>query len=418
MKIEQQDVARASGRETRETNETSETKGLARRPAVPIAIGALTLLAVSATLFLHRHAKVDVSGSALAAEPKGVSVVKALPTQYRATRRYIGSVQPWLEARIGPQMLSAYVDTVLVRPGDVVRRGDVLATLDCRSAATANQASAAQARALQERQKAMAAESVRLGQLAEGGYVAPNELEQKQASTKASEAQLEALRAELAGKSLQVSDCTLRAPFDGEIGVRAMDPGGFARPGATVVNVVDRHLLRVSADAPETDVAGLAPKTPVSIKLLASGKEIKALIARRAPAADPATRTVHFEIDVDPKEARVPVGTTADILVDFGEPVDALEIPLVAAKVRGDKAHVFVVEGGVAHARALTVLGERGASLFVERDVPPESEIVKEGRSRLSDQDKVIAKLEGEGRGSAPPASNVAPASVKGAANP
>src|SRR5262249_35036019 len=128
---------------------------------------------------------------------------------------------------------------------------------------------------------------------------------------------------------------------------------------------------------------------------LASGKELTATISRRAPAADPATRTVHFEIDLDPKEARVPVGTTAEVQVDFGEPVDALELPLVAAKVRGDKADVFVVESGVAHAKSLTVLGERGGTLFVKRDLSAGAEIVKEGRGRLVDNDKVIVKVEG-----------------------
>jgi len=37
-----------------------------------------------------------------------------------------------------------------------------------------------------------------------------------------------------------VSDCVLRAPFDGEIATRLVDPGAFVRPGTSIVSVIDR----------------------------------------------------------------------------------------------------------------------------------------------------------------------------------
>ena len=38
-------------------------------------------------------------------------------------RMYVGRLDPWIAASVGPQFVSAYVDTVLVRPGAVVKRG-------------------------------------------------------------------------------------------------------------------------------------------------------------------------------------------------------------------------------------------------------------------------------------------------------
>ena len=58
---------------------------------------------------------------------------------YQPSRVYVGTLEAWLTASIGPQLVSAYVDTVLVRPGAVVKRGEVLATLDCRDASAASQ---------------------------------------------------------------------------------------------------------------------------------------------------------------------------------------------------------------------------------------------------------------------------------------
>jgi RND family efflux transporter MFP subunit len=291
-------------------------------------------------------------------------------------------------------MISAYVDTVLVRPGAVVKRGEVVATLDCRNANASSQAVAMQARALEARQEASAHEASRLNNLLDGGFVSPNEAEQKTALSAAEQAQLLAAQAQLVGSSLQQNDCILRAPFDGEIATRTSDPGAFARPGVPIVSVVDRSTVRVVADAPEVDFSAVAPGTPVNMHMLSTDRDLSATISRRAPAADPLTRTVHFEMDVADPERALPVGTTADIRIDVGEPKPATEIPLSSALVRGDKATVFVVDGNVAHKRVVPVLGERTGRLFVAPSLASGTKIVTEGRALLNDNDKVNATLD------------------------
>lgn len=359
---------------------------------VPMLLGGAGLVVVGVLALLQTRATARTNHVALASEPKGVSVVTATASEYRPSHRYVGRIEPWMMARIGPQLLSGYVETVLVRPGDVVKRGAVLATLNCSVASSSSAAVAAQARALQERQRALASEATRLEQLSQDGFVAANELDQKRAGLLSGSAQVDALRAQLAGKSLEVQDCLLRAPFDGEIGERSMDPGSFARPGSTLVSVVDRHLLRVVADAPETDAVGLQVHTVVKLHLLASGATIEATVSRRAPSADPITRTVHFEIDLEPSVAAVPVGTTAEIHAELGDPTAVSQIPLTAAKVRGESAAVFVLEGDVVHARTVEVVGERGGMLFVARSLAPGTVIVNEGRSKLAEGDRVHVK--------------------------
>ena len=106
----------------------------ARSRKIPIAIGAgvVGLLLAGGALFLH--ARGSTNKVALASEPKGVTATKAAAAEYREHRRYVGTLEPWVAASVGPQLVSAYIDTVLVRPGAVVKRGEVLATLDCRNA--------------------------------------------------------------------------------------------------------------------------------------------------------------------------------------------------------------------------------------------------------------------------------------------
>jgi RND family efflux transporter MFP subunit len=371
--------------------------------AIPYAIaaGTLAVLALGGTLLVRAEARTD--HVALASRPKPVGVATAAAAAYRPTRTYVGTLAPWIEAKVGPQLASGFVDTVLVRPGARVKRGEVLATLDCRHASAQSQAVAAQARALDARLHAVSAEAARVHGLLDGGFVAQNDAEQKEAQSAAQAAELAAQRAKLSSASLEVDDCVLRAPFEGEIAARTVDPGAFVRPGATIVTVVDRTTVRLAGDAPESDFGIVAPGTPVRVRLVATGKDVAGSISRRTPAADASTRTIAFEIDLPDAAREIPVGTTGEIAIDVGAPAPATSIPLTAATVRGSKATVFVVEGDVAHARAFAVKGEADGALFLDPALAAGSVVVTEGRALLSEGDRVAPKVEEPPAKAAPP---------------
>jgi len=360
-----------------------------RSRIVPLLIAAGVLGVVMIGWALVRHAESEINTVALAAAPKPVTAIVARETTYRETHTYIGTLRPWVEASIGPQFVSAYVDTVLVRPGANVKRSEVLATLDCRNASASSLAVAAEARAIDARQKAIAHESTRLNSLLDGGFVSPNEAEQKEAQSTAEEAQLASERAKLAVSGLTVDDCVLRAPFDGEIAVRSIDPGAFVRPGTPIVSIVDRDTVRMTFDVPEADFGAVAPKTAVSILVLATGKAIVGTVARRSPAADPDTRTIHVEVDLDNANHDVPVNTTGEVKIQVGPPKLTAAVPLVAASITGSKATLFVVDGDVAHKRTFGVQGEEGSNLYLETTLRPGSRVVTEGRALLAEGDRV-----------------------------
>jgi RND family efflux transporter MFP subunit len=362
---------------------------------VPFVIAGVVLLVLASGGLLLFRAQADVNKIALADEPKGVTVVPAKAATFRDRRRYVGTLEPFLAAKIGPQLASGYLGSVLVRPGAIVKRGDVVATIDCRNASAGNEAIAAQARALQERERAASSEVARMNQMLDGGYISPNEVEQKQAAAASSAAQIQALLAQASGKSLEVSDCILRAPFDGEVSARFYDPGWFVKPGGPVVEIVDRSVVRLTADVPEIDFDAVAPKTAVKFHLLATNQSLDGVIVRRAPAADPSTRTIHFEVELDNAKREIPVGTTAEIFVEVGKPAAASEIPLLAGSIRGDKASLFVIKNNVAEKKSVKVLGELGASIFVDpNELPAGAQVVTQGKSLLRNNDRVTAKVE------------------------
>jgi RND family efflux transporter MFP subunit len=358
-------------------------------------VGASTLALAACIVLLSVRAARGVNRVPLSDSPRAVTVVPARSATYRDARTYVGAIEPWVEASVGPQYISAYVETVLVRPGARVRRGQVLATLDCSHPSAETRAVEMRARAVDAQLKAAADEAARYSTLLPGGFVAKNEAEQKNAMSTAARAEFLETKARLLKASLDVQDCVLRAPFDGEVGTRSSDPGAFVRPGTSIVSVVDRAIVRVVADAPEKDFAALAPSTLVGVHLLATDAHLSAPIARRAPRADPDSRTIHFEVDISDPTRQYPVNTTAIVGVGVGKPVHATEVPAHAAVQQGGKAKLFVVEAGIARSRTLEVLGEVGGTLFFAPSVLGEGTlVVTEGRQLLSDGDAVRVRIE------------------------
>ncbi len=356
------------------------------RPLVFTIIGIATIVALGG--WLYARAVAGVNKVALDSTPKGVTVIAVAAATYQPMRRYVGTVEPWQEAKIGPQLVSAYVDTVLVRPGAQVHRGDVIATLDCRNADAISRAVAMQARAVSAQQVASASEAARMSSL-DPKFVAQQDVDQKRADAATKEAQLQAMQAQLAGSALQVNDCVLRAPFQGEVADRQVDPGAFVRPGSAIATLVDRRTVRIAADVPEQDFAAVAPGTAVRLHLLSTNADLTAKISRLAPSADPGTRTAHLEIDVDDPQLTIPVWTTAEITLDVGTPAPATAVPVSAALVRGTKVNVFVVTDNVAHAVVATLLGEHAGVLYVDPQLKPGSLVVTEGRGQLENNDRV-----------------------------
>jgi RND family efflux transporter MFP subunit len=201
-------------------------------------------------------------------------------------------------------------------------------------------------------------------------------------------------QAKMQRATLEVNDCVLRAPFAGEIATRLADPGAYVGPGTDVASIVDRDTVRVIAEVPEADFAVVDVGVPVVIHALATDRELRAKIARRSPAADLSTRTIHLEIDVPDPDRSLPVGTTAELAIDVGESSPATEIPLIAASVRGAKATVFYVDGQAATKAVYTIKGERAGELFVDASLRPGSHVVTEGRALLKDGDRVAATLD------------------------
>jgi HlyD family secretion protein len=101
---------------------------------------------------------------------------------------------------------------------------------------------------------------------------------------------------------------TLRAPFDGVITTRSVDPGDFVTGASQGHGLLRRPLfhvdqqsrLRIRVAIPERDASEVDAGDPAVIRLDAlPNAPIEAVVTRSAQRLDPSTRTMLAEIDVD-----------------------------------------------------------------------------------------------------------------------
>ena len=358
-----------------------------------IVAGTVAILGLGTGLALRAHFR--QKAVPMAERPKSVGTCAVEETQYRIQHRYVGTLCSWEEAKVGPQFLSGYLTAVRVRPGDSVRRGQLLAILEPERAQAESTATRMEVEALEARLSALAKESERIQGLRKKGIVSQNEAEKKLAEVLSERARLEAAKAKVTAMTLEFQDSSLRAPFDGEVSERFLDPGAFVRPGSNILTLVDRNRIRVVADAPEGDSPFLAVGDAVTLSLLANKRTLAARISRLSPAADAGTRTLHFELDLPNADHALSVGTTAELLIEEKEGRRVLQVPGNAATVNGTQATVFKVEGDHVRKVVLAFLGERDGQFFLAPELPPGTRIVVEGRAQLMDGDRISATASG-----------------------
>jgi membrane fusion protein (multidrug efflux system) len=243
-------------------------------------------------------------------------------------------------ATIAPR-ISGQVATVPVDDNDVVKTGQVLATLDPRDNETAlASAEAAVARErsqfdeisanvsrqpsiIEEQQAAVAsaratlafaqADARRYGNLAATGAGTTREhqqadatLQQGQASLDSAEASLDAARrqldvlkaqrsaveaavkadeAQLEQAKLNLSYTQIRAPIDGMVGERSVQVGNYVAPGTTLMTVVPLDQAYIEANYLEVDLLHVRSGQPVTIHLDAYDIDLKGTVDSVPPAS-------------------------------------------------------------------------------------------------------------------------------------
>jgi HlyD family secretion protein len=177
------------------------------------------------------------------------------------------------------------------------------------------------------------------------------QIEKKMADEAAIRARRQVAEADEARTSALLKYLKIEAPFDGTISQRNADIGHFAQAGggnqAPLFTVVRTDRVRVFVDLPEMDAPLANPGDPAVIRVQSlSGRDFPGVITRTAFALDPASRTLHTEIDVPNADGQLRPGMYAQATIDLAEQQDALVVPAAAVVAQDNATWCLVVDQG------------------------------------------------------------------------
>lgn len=254
-----------------------------------------------------------------------------------------GTVTSRLTADVAPAVMARVLE-VRVSVGSTVRQGDVIATLDDRDlGARSEQGAGALAAAEAQAQQAEADLRRARTLFAKQAYT---QQDLDAAATRATAARAQAAQARDALKQARVAlgEANVRAPFDGVVAARLVDPGDMAGPGKPVAVVQDPATLRLEANLAERCAAPLAIGTPLAVLVGAPPVEVAARVEEIAPVADPTTRTRLVKLALPPHaELRPGAFATVRLACDRHR---ALLVPAAAVQRAGQLESVRLLIDG------------------------------------------------------------------------
>lgn len=201
------------------------------------------------------------------------------------------------------------------------------------------------------------------------------------------EASLAQAKAELAIAEINLDETTIRAPMDGVVSKRSVEPGTLLSVGNEIAVVTQTDPLRFQMDVPTTRFSSIkAGETPISIMVDAyPGEAIETVVSRVYPVADASTRTLRVEAQFANHGGRYVPGMYAVGSLALGLRDDVLCVPFDAMVRNGTEWIVYRVDGDVARAVHVTPGVRDDAVVEVVAGLSDDDEIVLEGQHRLTD---------------------------------
>ena len=254
-----------------------------------------------------------------------------------------GVVQPVRQSTVAAQA-NGRVLSLLVRVGDRVKRGQLLATIDDREAQTGVQRSQAQLAQAQAELFNAQASFERTRDLQARGFLSAAALDAAQAQLKTTQAVRDQADAGLRQSALAQGFTRVTAPFDGWVLQTQAEAGDLAVPGKPLLTLYAPLPLRVVVQVPVSR-AGAARSASLLEILLPDGRWVKPAAKSSVPSADPVSQTVEWRLELTAESAKALL-PGQQVRVRFaGAQVSRLLAPVGSVLRRGELTAVYVVSG-------------------------------------------------------------------------
>ncbi|RZL86494.1 MAG: efflux RND transporter periplasmic adaptor subunit [Variovorax sp.] len=370
-------------------------KRMTKRSTLVVAVLALLLIAAAA-FWLTRGKPADDGAGAkpkeAAAQKPALTVTVAKPetSELTITLAANGNVAAWQEASIGSESTGLRLAEVRVNVGDVVKKGQVLATFSPETV----QADVAQARASLAEARATAADATgtaaRARTLEATGALSQQQINQYQTAAQTAKARVEAAEAVLAAQQVRGRNTQVLAPDDGVISSRTATVGSVLSTGTELFRLIRQGRLEWRAEVTSAELGRIAVGTPAVI-VSASGAQVSGKVRSIAPTVDPQTRAALVYVDIPNVLANTGIKAGMFARGDFqlGRS-SALTVPQASIVPRDGFNHLLVLQPDNRVSQVKVETGRRvGDRVEVTTPLPADARIVVQGAGFLNDGDLV-----------------------------
>jgi membrane fusion protein, multidrug efflux system len=190
---------------------------------------------------------------------------------------------------------------------------------------------------------------------------------------------------ELARKNLK--DAVLRAPEDGVIARRSVEPGSTMGPGVPALVLMQTRTVRAIAPVPEAQIARVRVGQPARVAVAALGREFTGTVYEIGVVADPLTRTYPVKISLGNSEGALRVGMVVDAFLSLPGDAPGLSVPREAVRIdEHGSSCVFVVGGDQKlQRRRVDLVGFSGERIALRAGVNEGERVVVSGTPMLAD---------------------------------
>lgn len=236
-------------------------------------------------------------------------------------RPFTGTTEPHRKSTLTSRV-SGVISKVHVREGDAVKAGDVVVSIDTSDNVLRLRQAEAALKTAEVQRSTTKIEWDRSQGLLQDRAIPQSQFDAVDARMKGAEAAVAQAQVAVDMARKALADSTVRAPYSGTITRRMVSEGEFAAvtPATPLVTIEETSVLDVRIQVPASDEAIARPGRPVTLKIPALSREVRAQISRVVPSADPRTRTFAAIIEVPNEKGELRPGLFAEARFDAAAP--------------------------------------------------------------------------------------------------
>ena len=285
-----------------------------------------------------------LSGTSVQAQGVQVPTVQIAARSVSTGYEIDGVIEPVKQSVISAQA-SGRVVKLLVKMGDQVKAGQLLATIDDRETTVGVQRSQAQLTQSEAELRNAQMNFERTRDLRAQGFVSQAALDTAQTQYKAAQAGHDQANAGARASALSQGYTRVTAPYDGWVLQTHVDAGDLAVPGKPIVTVYAPLPLRAVVQVPASLAESTRAAKEVQVQLSDANGDSKwvAPVKRSAmPAADPVSQTVVWRLDLSAQAAQNLLPGQQVRVRFVGGQAQRTVIPAAAVLRRGELTAVYV----------------------------------------------------------------------------